>query len=278
MASFRRTLSPYNHQNGGSTSPFSPNSPSHKHNNNSYTNTSTRFSTFGVGIRRFIGGGEKHVIPHHRKGYRTWRRSIYSCFFFFLLGFLLALAPFGPQFEDRDISFDLDLRKQHHDHQDIVIDKVELSVPIVKKERFDYATVRKHQQVIVVTPTYNRALQSFYLHRLGQLLRLVPPPLLWIVVEMTQASTETADILRGMGIMYRHLVCTKNLTDVKDRGVHQRNTALEHIEHHKLDGIVYFADDDNVYSLQLFETLREIKYLLCFILLSYIVMLSMIII
>lgn len=46
---------------------------------------------------------------------------------------------------------------------------------------------------------------------------------------------------------------------MKDRGVHQRNTALEHIEQHKLDGIVYFADDDNIYSRELFESLREIR-------------------
>ncbi|KAK9050081.1 hypothetical protein SSX86_030951 [Deinandra increscens subsp. villosa] len=260
MASIRRTLSPYqdrSHQNGGSTSPFSLNSPSHKH--NSTSRFASPLSTFGVGVRRFIGG-EKHIPP--RKGYRTWRRSIYSCMLFFLVGFLLGLAPFG-EFEDvrsRDFSFEVNRSPTLDVKEDILVDKVELAVQNEKrenvKERFDYLA---RKQLIVVTPTYNRALQAFYLNRLGQVLRLVPPPLLWIVVEMNVASTETADILRGMGIMYRHLVCTKNLTNIKDRGVHQRNRALEHIEYHKLDGIVYFADDDNVYSLQLFETMREIS-------------------
>ncbi|MBA0585622.1 hypothetical protein Gorai_016391, partial [Gossypium raimondii] len=37
------------------------------------------------------------------------------------------------------------------------------------------------------------------------------------------------------------------------------NAALEHIERHKLDGIVFFADDDNVYTLELFESLRTIS-------------------
>ncbi|KAF5784566.1 putative 1,4-beta-D-xylan synthase [Helianthus annuus] len=248
MASIRRTLSPYHdrsHQNGATTTPFSLNSPSHKH--NSTTRFASPLSTFG--------------LP--RKGYRTWRRSLYTCVFFFLLGFFLGFAPFGEfQEEDavrsRDFSFEVVNRPPALDvkQEDIVVDKVELA-NLKEKERFDYQVARK--QLIVVTPTYNRALQAFYLNRLGQLLRLVPPPLLWIVVEMNAASTETADILRGMGIMYRHLVCTKNLTDIKDRGVHQRNRALEHIEHHKLDGIVYFADDDNVYSLQLFESIREIS-------------------
>ena len=70
--------------------------------------------------------------------------------------------------------------------------------------------------------------------------------------------------------MYMHLVCDKNAIDVKDRSAHQRNVALAHIEQHRLDAIVYFVDDNNVYTLELFEQLREVKYFLfpfssCFI-------------
>uniref|UniRef100_A0A0D6R4I0 Glycosyltransferases n=1 Tax=Araucaria cunninghamii TaxID=56994 RepID=A0A0D6R4I0_ARACU len=113
--------------------------------------------------------------------------------------------------------------------------------------------------LIVVTPTYNHPFQAMYLNRLAHTLRLVPPPLLWIVVEMPTQSMETAEFLRKTGVMYRHLVCDKNLTDVNDRTAHQRNVALGHIEQHQLEGIVYFADDNNVYTLELFEQLREIK-------------------
>jgi hypothetical protein len=113
--------------------------------------------------------------------------------------------------------------------------------------------------LIVVTPTYNRAMQAYYLNRVAQTLRLVESPVLWIVVEGNVASFETSEILRKTGVMYRHLVCKRNMTSIKDRGVHQRNTALEHIELHKLDGIVYFADDDNIYSLELFQSLRQIR-------------------
>jgi len=52
---------------------------------------------------------------------------------------------------------------------------------------------------------------------------------------------------------------------------------LEHIEHHKLDGIVYFADDDNVYSLDLFQTIRDIRYIFCYFLLCYTYFISIII-
>eukprot|EP00249_Psilotum_nudum_P013013 c24102_g1_i1 orf=289-1641(-) len=113
--------------------------------------------------------------------------------------------------------------------------------------------------LIVVTPTYNRPFQALYLTRMSHTLKLVPPPLLWLVIEMHAQTMETAAILRRTGVMYRHLVCDKNITVIKDRGVHQRNTGLAHIEQHQLDGIVYFADDDNVYTLQLFEQMRRIK-------------------
>ncbi|XP_031404983.1 probable beta-1,4-xylosyltransferase IRX9H isoform X1 [Punica granatum] len=113
--------------------------------------------------------------------------------------------------------------------------------------------------LIVVTPTQTGPFQAYYLNRLAGTLRLVPPPLLWVVVEMNAQSPETADVLRKTGVMYRHVVCDKNLTDVKDRRIHRRNAALSHIAAHRLDGIVYFADAENIYSVDLFEDMRKIR-------------------
>ncbi|KAE8691410.1 putative glucuronosyltransferase [Hibiscus syriacus] len=113
--------------------------------------------------------------------------------------------------------------------------------------------------LIVITPTYARPLQAYYLTRMAYTLKLVQPPLLWIVVEMTSQTEETAGILRKSRVMYRHLVCKTNLTDIKDRNVHQRNVALSHIETHHLDGILYFANEENIYSIDLFEQMRHIR-------------------
>lgn len=256
MASIRRTLSPYRdrppHQNGGS--PFTaPSSPSSKLFSNG--RHPSPVSAFAVAVTRFLD--DVFPLRYSRKGSRIWRRPFYRCLLFFLLGFLLGMTPFGHVDDvpsSHDFSFDVEPPPVIvTSPENFFLDTVDLGVV---KENFDF-TPKK--QLIVVTPTYNRALQAYYFNRLGQVLRLVPPPLVWIVVETDAESVETADVLRKSGVMYRHLVCTENSTNVKDRGVHQRNTALEHIEHHKLDGIVYFADDDNIYSLELFESLREIR-------------------
>lgn len=187
---------------------------------------------------------------------------------FFVVGSLIGLMPQGHVDDDdvvarpRDFSFEIkpphanaELDGVEKRQQELVFD-VRLGVDTAK-DAVEQLVPRK--QLIVVTPTYNRGLQAYFLNRLGQALRLVPPPVLWIVVEMNAASMETAEILRKTGVVYRHLVCNKNSSEVKDRGVHQRNTALQHIEQHRLDGIVYFADDDNIYSLELFDSLREIR-------------------
>ncbi|XP_018432934.1 probable beta-1,4-xylosyltransferase IRX9H [Raphanus sativus] len=226
MASIRRTLSPLYHNRPGGAAP----SPSQK------------------------GTTKQHNSPQLLSRRGPWRRPFYQFLAFFLIGFLLGMTPYG-QIDDMNGT----------DHSTFQIKppsnvkREEIGVDGVSFVAEDLDLVVPRKLVIVVTPTYNRAMQAYYLNRVAQTLRLVEPPVLWIVVEGNAASFETSEILRKTGVMYRHLVCKRNMTSFKDRGVHQRNTALEHIELHKLDGIVYFADDDNVYSLDLFRSLREIR-------------------
>lgn len=259
MASIRRTLSPAYHDRqyqNGANSPFSPSH--HK----LFTSGKYTSSLLAVNLRR-----------------KAWRKSLYRCLVFFALGLLLGMTPFGhvtTDIENRDVFFEIkpphvnvqldsDNRSDRMSKRDeILLDAVSLGVDFrneintVESYRYDF---EPRKQLIVITPTYNRAMQAYFLNRLAQVLRLVQPPLLWIVVEENAASYETAELLRKTGVMYRHLVSQKNSSSVKDRGVHQRNLALEHIERHRLDGIVYFADDDNIYTMDLFDSLREIRYI-----------------
>ncbi|XP_048562332.1 probable glucuronosyltransferase Os01g0157700 [Triticum urartu] len=59
--------------------------------------------------------------------------------------------------------------------------------------------------VTVTRPDDDVVSQEASLTRLGHTLRLVPPPLLWIVVGAENRSASTVQVLRGTGVMFRHL-------------------------------------------------------------------------
>ncbi|KAF8675728.1 hypothetical protein HU200_047211 [Digitaria exilis] len=117
--------------------------------------------------------------------------------------------------------------------------------------------VRK--QLVIVTSTSVRPHQAYYLNRLAHVLKNVPPPLLWIVAEWPYQSRETAEILRSSGVMYRHLICSRNTTNIRKIIVCQKNNAIFHIKKHRLDGVVHFADEERAYSVDLFEEMRKIR-------------------
>ena len=129
------------------------------------------------------------------------------------------------------------------------------------KEKEKEPKLTPRRLLIVVTPTRAKdQLRGVLLRKMANTLRLVAPPLLWIVVEPQTNSNQVSEILRKTGIMYRHLVFNKNFTDTEAEMDHQRNVALKHIEHHRLSGILHFAGLSNVYDLGFFDQLREIEY------------------
>lgn len=225
---------------------------------------------------------------------QVWRRVVFQFFICFIIGFLIGFTPFismdfsymNPVSKHQAFSFEVvstagNFQSLNNSQRNVastmnnpgVENNFTLEGLVQRQEmtegNLDDASTNQsvpqdidlesRKLLIIVTPTYARSFQAYYLNRLAYTLKLVQPPLLWIVVEMTLQSDETADILRRSGVMYRHLVCKKNLTDIKDRSVHQRNVALSHIETHHLDGIVYFADEHNIYSIDLFEQMRHIR-------------------
>lgn len=195
-----------------------------------------------------------------------------------ILGIFIGFTPFSSF----DVSKNLVTKQKAFLFvNDVVADKSHKSIDSVKKETTALKAVQPLQNdsleimakgeyfnimglsprnlLIIVTPAHERPFQAYYLNRLAHTLRAVRPPLLWIVVEMHSQSIETAKILSNTGVMYRHLVCNKNVTSMKSKEVFQRNVALSHIEKHKLDGIVHFADDDRMYSVEIFDQMRQIS-------------------
>lgn len=122
----------------------------------------------------------------------------------------------------------------------------------------------------VVTPTYSRPVQKAELTRMANTLLHVPN-LHWLVVEDAPRRTPlTSRLLRDTGLNYTHLHVEtprnyKLRGDARDpripRGTMQRNLALRWLRetfprNSTQPGVVYFADDDNTYSLELFEEVR----------------------
>lgn len=114
--------------------------------------------------------------------------------------------------------------------------------------------------IVVTTTKAKDPFQDLFLRRLANTLRLVPPPLLWIVVESHSEAAQTARTLRRTGVMYRHLVFGETFPDPEAEIHHQRNLALNHIEDHRLSGIVHFSALSDAYDLQFFDEIREIEY------------------
>lgn len=127
----------------------------------------------------------------------------------------------------------------------------------------------KKPTIYAITPTFARPVQKAELTRLAQTFMHVPN-FHWIIVEDSlNKTTLVSNLLNESGLAYTHIVAVtpsnyklgKNDPNwKKPRGVEQRNAALKWLRNHLTtddNGIVFFADDDNTYSIKLFE---EVMY------------------
>ena len=119
--------------------------------------------------------------------------------------------------------------------------------------------------IYIITPTYDRLVQKADLTRLMNTLLNVPK-LHWIVIEdRYNKSEKVKNLLNSSRILCTHLAVRtpprqifKNGSKAPNhRGVEQRNAGLQWLRDNmskvKKPSVFYFADDDNTYSLQLFE-------------------------
>lgn len=120
--------------------------------------------------------------------------------------------------------------------------------------------------IYAVTPTYSRPQQKAELTRLANTFRQVPS-FHWIVVEDSNLRTELVSrFLARSGLSYTHLhVLTprRYKRTGMPRATEQRNAALGWLRLHRSPqdpGVVFFADDDNTYSLELFEEVKKVSH------------------
>ncbi|XP_016848088.1 galactosylgalactosylxylosylprotein 3-beta-glucuronosyltransferase 1 isoform X1 [Anolis carolinensis] len=127
--------------------------------------------------------------------------------------------------------------------------------------------------IFVITPTYTRPVQKAELTRLANTFLHVQN-LHWIVVEDSPRRTNlVSNLLEKAGINFTHLnietpkslkVGVSWIPSHTPRGTFQRNLGLHWLRQSfstisPPEGVVYFADDDNTYSLELFEEMRYTK-------------------
>ncbi|KAJ1292529.1 hypothetical protein BS78_02G398400 [Paspalum vaginatum] len=119
------------------------------------------------------------------------------------------------------------------------------------------------QLLVVVTTTglSERERRAAGLTRTAHALRLVSPPVVWLVVEAAREAGPTALLLRRTGLAYRHLTYKDNFTseEWEEERHHQRNVALGHVERHRLRGVLIFAGLGHIYDQSLLEQLRRIR-------------------
>lgn len=142
--------------------------------------------------------------------------------------------------------------------------EVILSTCLDKVEELLNSYYKDTPTIYAITPTFARPVQKAELTRLAQSFILVPK-FHWIVIEDAVNKTKlVSNLLASSLLSYTHLnVATPTNYKLgkrdphwkKPRGVEQRNAALRWIRENldsSHNGIIFFADDDNTYSIQIF--------------------------
>lgn len=215
-------------------------------------------------------------LERSKKKMHLWKKAIVHFILCFVMGFFTGFTPANkPSIFSGRVSAPKTVEVFHQTktqnfNRSLLDERQELKVhvqnlknevmPEVEEEEEEIQETDSRRLVIVVTPTSRRnKLREVLLSRLANTLKLVAHPLLWIVVEQKCDESKVSEMLRKTGIMYRHVVFKENFTDFNSEMDYQRNIALNHIEHHRLSGIVHFAGLSNVYDLSFFEEIRAIQ-------------------
>ncbi|KAJ7944457.1 Glycosyltransferase [Quillaja saponaria] len=154
------------------------------------------------------------------------------------------------------------IRPWPHPNQ-IEVMKAHQIIERVQREQRLHFGIKNPKTVIVVTPTYVRTFQALHLTGLMHSLMLVPYDVVWIVVEAGGVTKETASIFAKSGLKTIHIGFNQRIPNWWE-GRHRleaqmRLRALRIVREEKLDGIVMFADDSNMHSMELFDEIQNVN-------------------
>ncbi|CAN8287406.1 unnamed protein product [Cochlearia groenlandica] len=224
-------------------------------------------------------------MERSKKKIQVWKKAVIHFFLCFVMGFFIGFAPSGkasffsnfgksPLTSTKSLILPKTIKNSTYTPISLLnkpFNNSQYQAPAPVESRKAEPKPRSLSEseeiaprglVILVTPVMTKdRYKNVLLTRMANTLRLVPPPLLWIVVEKQSDGDENSSskMLRKTGLMYRRIVFKENFTSPETELDHMRNVALRHIEHHKLSGIVHFAGLNNIYDLEFFDEIRNIE-------------------
>ncbi|KAL7090072.1 hypothetical protein ACP275_12G017400 [Erythranthe tilingii] len=139
---------------------------------------------------------------------------------------------------------------------------------IIERVQFEQRSqygLKSPRTVIAITPTYVRTFQTLHLTGVMHTLINVPYDLIWIVVEAGGTTNETASLILNSGLKTIHVGFDRKMPvyweDRHKLESKMRLHALRVVRERKLDGIVMFADDSNMHTLELFDEIQKVKWI-----------------
>ncbi|KAJ0704110.1 putative 1,4-beta-D-xylan synthase [Helianthus annuus] len=155
----------------------------------------------------------------------------------------------------------------HPDPQEVM--RAHRIIQTVQHEQRVQYGVKNARTLILVTPTYVRTFQALHLTGLMHTLMNLPYDVVWIVVEAGGVTNETAVLLErakaNSNVWVKHIGFDKKMpmfwNDRHKVESEMRLQALRVVREEKLDGIVMFADDSNMHTLELFDEIQKVEWI-----------------
>ncbi|XP_054801581.1 beta-1,4-xylosyltransferase IRX9-like, partial [Prosopis cineraria] len=152
----------------------------------------------------------KWALERSKKGIQLWKKAMIHFSLCFVMGFFTGFAPTGKSSfvstqaasASNGIQFAPQAIEMSHDQTtNVNRSLISPSSRVPKHKTGSYVReelgLKPGRHVIIVTPTSSKIpFQEVLLRRLANTIKLVPQPLLWIVVEPPTESTELSEILR----------------------------------------------------------------------------------